>query len=172
MFILDHVKPEEATGKVAQAYSIFPKQVPVPEPLVLMSVSPDLALAQSEAIRHYMNHEKLDAGLLSMIRFVVANEVNYGFCVNFNTQMLKLAGGMSDEEIAALKDDPQNAPLEPEQKEMLLFVLKVVKTPEQVNSADINKLHELGWTDRDIFDAAFHGASMLGPRALYAAFNK
>ena len=172
MFILDHVKPEEATGKAAQAYSIFPKQVPVPEPLVLMSASPDLALAQSEIIRHYMNHETLDTGLLSMIRFVVANEVNYGFCINFNTQMLKLAGGMSDEEIAALKEDPRNAPLEPNQKELLLFVLKVVKTPEQVNSADINKLHELGWTDQDIFDAAYHGASMIGPRALFAAFNK
>lgn len=172
MLILDYVKPEDATDKVAEAYSIFPEQVPVPEPLMMMSASPELALKQSEILHYFILHERLDTGLLAMIRFLVANELDYGYCINFNTRLLKLAGGMSDEELAALKADPDNIPLETHQKELVRFVLKVVRTPEQVTSADINKLHELGWSDRDIFDAAYHGTYMMSTANLYKAFNK
>ncbi len=172
MFMLNHVKPEDATGKVAEAYSIFPEGVPVPAPLVLMSASPDLAHAQSNIIGYYMGHDKLDIGLLSMIRYLVANELNYGFCIDFNAGLLKMAGGFSDEGLKALRETPENAPLEDFQKELLLFVLKVVKTPEAVEKADVERLRSLGWTDRDIFDAAYHGAAMAGPAVLYKAFSE
>ncbi len=172
MFILNHVKPDEATGKTAQAYSVFPPEVPVPDPLVLMSASPELTHLQSGIIRHYMGHEKLDMGLLSMIRYLVAHEVGYTFCIDFNGGFLKMAGEMSDADLENLKAHPENAPLEEFQKELLLFVLKVVKSPEDVNKDDIEKLHELGWSDEHIFDAAYHGASMVTPSILYKAFNK
>lgn len=172
MLILDYVKPEDATDKVAEAYSIFPEQVPVPEPLLMMSASPDLALKQSEILHYFMLHDKLDAGVLAMIRFLVANELGYAYCINFNTRLLKLAGGLSDEDLAALKADPENIPLESHQQELVRFVLKVVRAPEQVTLADINTLHELGWSDQDIFDAAYHGTYMMSAANLYKAFNK
>ena len=172
MFILDYVKPEDATGKVAEAYSNFPKEVPIPAPLLLMSASPDIAEAQGNFIRYYMGHEKLDAGLLAMIRYLVASELDYEFCINFNQGMLKMAGGFSEDELKALKEKPEEAPLEDFQKALLLFVLKVVKTPEEVTKADVEKLRELGWTDRDIFDAAYHGVSMVAPSKLIKAFSE
>ena len=172
MFILNHVKPEEATGKVAEAYSVIPPGVPVPDPLVLMSASPELTRLQVEIIRHYMGHEKLDIGLLAMIRYLVALEFDYTFCIDFNGGLLKMAGGMSDADLENLKADPKNAPLEESQKEMLLFVLKVVKSPEDVSTDDIEKLRQYGWSDEHIFDAAFHGASMAAPSILYKAFKK
>lgn len=172
MFILDHIKPDEATGKVAEAYSIFPPEIPVPDPLILMSASPELTHLQSGVIRHYMTHEKLDMGLLAMIRFLVANEQDYQFCINLNSGLLKLAGGMSDEDIETLRKDPESAPLEEFQKALLLFVLKVVRTPEDVGEADIDALRQLGWSDKDIFEAAFHGTSMIGASKLYKAFVK
>jgi len=172
MFILNHVKPEDATGKVAEAYSIFPEGVPIPAPLLLMSASPDLAQAQSNIIRYYMGHEKLDAGLLSMIRYLVANELDYEFCINFNQGLLKMAGGFSDDELKALRERPEEAPLEDFQKELLLFVLKVVKTPEKVRKDDVERLRGLGWTDQEIFDAAYHGVSMVGPATLIKAFSE
>jgi alkylhydroperoxidase family enzyme len=172
MFILDHVKPEEASGEVADAYAVFPPQVPVPDPLIMMSASPGLAFAQSQIIRYYMNNERLDTGLLSMIRYVVAHEYGYQFCINFNTGLLQMAGGMTEEELRALKENPEEAPLEESQKALLLFVLKVVKTPEFVDKADVENLHALGWSDQDIFDAAYHGAAMAGPSLLFKAFSK
>ncbi len=32
MFLLQHVEPKDATGKVGEAYSVFPKEFPVPTP--------------------------------------------------------------------------------------------------------------------------------------------
>jgi hypothetical protein len=172
MFLLKHTKPEEATGKVADAYAVFPKEIPVPDPLLLMSVSPELTEIQSGIIRHYMTHEKLDMGLLAMIRYLVASDQDYKFCVNMNTGLLKMAGGMTDEELKALRENPENAPLEEFQKALLLFVLKVVKTPEDVTENDVESLRQLGWSDKDIFEAAFHGTSMIGAGKLYKAFVK
>ncbi|MCP4667641.1 MAG: hypothetical protein GY849_14900 [Deltaproteobacteria bacterium] len=172
MFILNHVKPEEATGKVAEAYSVFPKGIPVPEPLILMSASPELTHLQSGVIRHFMTHEKLDMGLLAMIRYLVASEHNYQFCINLNGGILKMAGEMSDSDLKALKDNPGEAQLEESQKALLLFVLKVVRTPDEVQESDVDALRELGWSDQDIFEAAFHGASMIGASKLYRAFTK
>jgi hypothetical protein len=172
MFMLEHVKPEKAEGKTAEAYSIFPPGFPVPEPLVLMSASPGLMQIQSQVIRHYMTHDKLDMGLLALIRYLVACEYDYPFCIDFNAGVLKMAGGFSEEDLQRLRANPEEAPLEDSQKALLAFVLKVVKKPEKVEKADIEGLREMGWSDRDIFDAAYHGTSMIGASKLYKAFVK
>ncbi len=171
MFLLNHVKPEDATGKVAEAYSAFPPQIPVPDPLVMMSVSPEIVHSQSKIVQHYMTHDKLDFGMLATIRYLVANEIGYQFCVKFNSGFLKNAGELSDDDLEKLKNDPESAPLEESQKAMVSFVLKVVKTPEEVKKEDVEKLREFGWSDRDIFDAAYHGVSMLVPNTLYTALT-
>lgn len=172
MFILNHVKPEEATGKVAEAYSVLPPEVPVPDPLILMSASPELAYLQSGIIRYFINHDRLDMGLFAMIRYLVAQQYDYQFCINLNAGILKQAGGLSDADLDALKTNPENAPLEESQKSLLLFVLKVVKTPHNIQQDDLDKLRAHGWSDQDIFDATYHGTSMVAPSILYKAFYK
>jgi len=36
----------------------------------------------------------------------------------------------------------------------------------------VEDLREMGWTDQDIFDASFHGTSMIGMSKLFKAFGK
>lgn len=170
MMLLKTVPPEKATDKMAEAYGIFPPQVPVPQPLVLMSASPELAYLQSRIIHYYMTQSRLDSELLSLIRYLVASDYDYSFCIKFNSGILKMAAGFSKEELQAIKADPSTAPLEEPQKALLLFVLKAIKTPQAVTAGDLDSLHELGWSDQEIFDATYHGASMIGPSILYKAF--
>jgi alkylhydroperoxidase family enzyme len=172
MFILNHVKPEDASGKVAEAYAAFPPGMPVPEPLVMMSASPYLANIQGNVIRYFRSQEGLDLGLLATIRYLVASEYDYQFCINFNAGLLQQAGGMSAADLANLRANPEKAPLEESQKEMLLFVLKAVKSPEKVTRADVEKLHQLGWTDQNIFDAVYHGSFMVALSIMFKAFVK
>ena len=172
MFHLSHIAPDQAEGKVKEAYSVFPDSVPVPDPLQLMSASPDLVKLQSEIIRHYMTQERLDLGLLSSIRYLAATRHEYAYCRNFNAQLLQMAGGLSEEELQAMAADPDKAPLEEEQKALLGFVLKVVTEPESVDAGDVEKLKSMGWTEKDIFEAAYHGASMVSAGILYKAFAK
>lgn len=70
------------------------------------------------------------------------------------------------------RTNPENAPLEDFHKALLLFVLKVIKTPDQVEEKDVERLRDMGWTDQDIFDAAFHGAAMIGASKMYRAFRQ
>jgi len=171
MFILKHVKPQDASGKVAKAYAAIPSQSPVPEPLLLLSASPQLAYLQSDIIRYFINHDTLDAGLLAMIRYLVACDQDYGFCVRFNAGILQKAGGLSEADLKRLRDDPASAPLDPAEKALLVFVLKVVREPSAVVQADVDRLHQLGWQDRDILDACFHGTSMMATSTLVKALS-
>jgi len=78
---------------------------------------------------------------------------------------------MDDDDIEKLSSQPETAPIEDKDKAMLLFVLKAIKTPDDVTQKDVEALHEMGWSDRDIYDATFHGAGMIGPRFLMKAFK-
>jgi len=170
MFILNHVKPEDATGKVAEAYAVFPPRMPVPDPLLMMSASPDLALLQSNVIRYFSTQDKLDFGLLATIRYLVSCEFDFQYCINFNAGLLQQAGGLSAGDLAGLRDHPEEALVGP-QKELVLFVLKAVKNPEKVSGEEVEILRQLGWTDRDIFDAVYQGATMMAMGTMFKAFT-
>lgn len=172
MFLLDVTLPKDATGTVQEVYSVFPPGIEPPEPLVMLSASPELMKVQADVIRHYMTHEKLDFGFTAMLRYHLANYWDYQFCIDFNAGLLKNAGDLSDEQLADIRDNPEKAPLDDMQKALFLFAIKVAKTPEQVGEADIQPLRDLGYSDQDIFDAAFHAANMQGPATLWKALVK
>lgn len=172
MFLLDHVAPENAQGKVAEAYGIFPPGFPAPAPLVMMSASPELCALQSQVIRYFMTHPSIDHGFFAILRFVLAHEYDYPFCRDLNAGLLKSAAGMTDEELAAFARNPENAPLEEEQKALLLFVVKTLRDPKSATKQDIDALRAHGFTDRDIFDAAYHGTSFIAASTLWKAFSK
>ena len=149
MFLLKHVEPKDADGKVAEAYSIFPPLIPVPETMQLMSISPDMAYIHSQAIRYYLSHPKLDYGMMAMIRYIIASDINHEFCIKFNSEILMQAANLSDKDLEELRTHPENASLEDFQKAMVLFVLKAIRTPEAVTEKDVQTLHEHGWEDRE-----------------------
>ncbi len=169
MFLLKHISPEQAEGVMAEVYGMFPPGVPVPDPLQIMSASPGLAKCQSGIIRYFMEHDTLDFAFFACLRFILSCEIGYTYCREFNAQLLKRAGGMSDEQLEAMRVDPGTAPLDKAQRALLRFALKAVRTPAEVTAAEVEALRDLGFNDRDIFDAAYHGASMLGPATLYKA---
>ena len=171
MALIETVEPEKAEGGIEKVYSTFLQRAGiVPDPLKLMSVSPGILNVQGHVFNHYANHPNLGFALLTHIRYLVAREYNYNWCINFNKNLLKMQG-MEDADIDKLVDQPESAPIEDKDKALLLFVLKALKTPEQVSREEMDALHEMGWTDNDIFDAAFHGAGMIAPSFLMKAFK-
>ncbi|MFP4475227.1 MAG: carboxymuconolactone decarboxylase family protein [Desulfatibacillaceae bacterium] len=173
MALIKTVDPKEATGKVAEGYDLFTKiRSPVPAPFTLMSASPDLLLIQKQILGYFMSHKTLKFELLAHIRLLVADYMDYSYCIDFNTQLLSAMAGLDDDRIDAVKKDPATAQLEDRDKAMLLFVLKSVKEPETVTRADVDELHDKGWTDRDIFDAVYHGVGMVSAGILFKAFAR
>lgn len=169
MFLVNTVAEGEAQGLTKEAYDMFPG--PVPAPLLLLSASPGMFERQVGYMKYFMGHKALSFPLLTAIRFISSDECGHEFCTDFNRQILMRAG-MSNEEIDAMKADPSSAPLEDNERAMLAFVAKAMKTPKAVSQADVDKLRAEGWTDSDILDGLAHGANMLASAVVFNALKK
>jgi len=123
-----------------------------------------------QSIQHFSQHPNLGFGLLSSIRYLVAQQYDYVFCTGFNRKMLKMQG-LSDEDIENMENDPLSAPLDDKDRAMVAFVIKAIKTPDAVEKQDMDELHDLGWTDSDIMDALAHGTNMIASSILMKTFK-
>ena len=170
MFLLNYVSPDMAASPIDEIYNLFPKDIGPPQPLQLMSASPGFLACQFEFIKYYTNHPKLSFSLLAAIRYMAANDCDHKYCIRFNQNIL-MAAGADGEALEAIKADPDNAPLEDNERAMLKFVSKAVKTPEAITHSDVEALRNVGWEDSDILDGVAHGAFMNGHSILMKAFS-
>ncbi|MFC1883194.1 carboxymuconolactone decarboxylase family protein [Thermodesulfobacteriota bacterium] len=171
MALIKIMTPDNAEGEIKEVYDEFIKTAGmVPKPFQMYSASPPLFQLQKSVINYFMNHPHLKFTLLAAIRFSVASDNDFNYCMNLNTDFLKFAG-LTEEQIGEVKNNPEKSALDEKDKAMLLFVLKVLKKPESIEKSDIDAMHELGWTDQDIFDAAIHGAGMLSLGKMFKAFK-
>ena len=171
MALLKTVAPAEAQGFIAETYSNFKTKIgSIPKPIQMMSASPRMFEDHISTIQYFNDHPTLSFPLLTMIRFLVAPDCGWNFCIDFNRSLLKRMG-MDDDEIENTRSNPENAPLEDHERVMLLFVLKAVRTPEAVTQEDVDHLHDCGWKDSEIYDATFHGARMQAMSTMFNAFK-
>lgn len=171
MAFIQTMNSENAEGKVKEIYDRFMNKVGmVPRPFELLSASPELMGIQEQILGYFMGHPRLGFPLLSHIRYMVAVSLNYSYCTELNKKFLKMQG-LEDSDVLNLTDDPEKTLLEEKDKSMLLFVLKAVKDPSSVEQKDISALQDQGWEDQDIFDALYHGISMVNHSMLMKAFN-
>ncbi len=171
MALIQLVEPENATGQAKKIYDTMQELAGViPAPLQLASASPNVLDAFWQSIQYYSSHPNLGFALLSTIRYLVAQQYDYLFCTGFNKNLLKMQG-LTDEDIARMEEDPLQAPLEEKDQAMVAFVMKAVKTPDGVEKADIDRLHEMGWADGDIMDAMVHATNMIASSILMKTFK-
>jgi hypothetical protein len=171
MALINTVTPDKAEGSVKEAYEMFLKNIGIiPKPMEMMSVSPDLFDLQYRRILYFSKHPKLSFALLAHIRYLVAHNLNYSFCTDFNKHILKKQG-LADEDIAKMEADPSQSLLEEHESAMLDFVVRSVKDPASVNQDDIAKLKALGWEDKDMVDALSQGVSMIDHSIMMQVFQ-
>lgn len=160
MAVLTRITDDKAEGQVAEVFAAFTAAVGgVPKPLRMLAGSPGLFMQQVGLIGYYRNHPHLDSTLLACIRYLSAAKLNYQACIDFNASLLQKQG-MSEEELAAMVDDPSQAPLSEREKALLSFVLKGV-TGEVASAEDVERLKADGWLESDIIDAANQGIGMM-----------
>jgi hypothetical protein len=171
MALINTVSPDKAEGSIKEAYDMFMKNIGmIPRPMEMMSVSPALFDIQLQRIRYFSTHPTLSFPLLAHIRYLVAHNLSYSFCMDFNKLMLKKQG-VGDADIRNMEADPSQSLLEENESAMLAFVVNAVKNPGSVTAADIKKLKDLGWEDRDIMDALSQGVSMIDHAIMMQVFQ-
>jgi hypothetical protein len=171
MALINTVTQEQAQGTIKEGYEMFMKHIGIiPKPMELMSVSPALFELQLRRIQYFSTHPKLSFSLLAHIRYLVAHNLNYRFCVDFNKHVLKKQG-LEEADCQKMEADPSQALLEENEKAMLVFVIKSVKDPSSVTKADIETLRSLGWEDQDMVDALSQGVSMIDHSIMMQVFQ-
>ena len=171
MALINTVSPEQAEGTMKEAYDMFIENLGViPKPLEMMSASAAIFDQQLQRIHYYTNHPTLSFALLSHIRYLVAHNLNYSFCMDFNKLILKKQG-LEDDDIKQIEDDPTKSMLEEKESAMLTFVVEAVKEPGSVKAEEIKQLKEMGWKDRDLVDALAHGANMIDHSIMMEVFQ-
>lgn len=173
MPLIKTIKPTDATGELAELYGkIEAMRGRVSNSAQIFSASPELIKQQMSFIEYYMVKQKsLSMPLLASIRMLISDKNNCSYCVDFNASILINMLGWRPKEVEAMRANPSDAKLDEKEKAMLLFVLKAVRTPHDVNASDIQKLRDLGYTDGEILDATNHGARMSAIDIIFDAFK-
>ncbi|WP_024953513.1 carboxymuconolactone decarboxylase family protein [Sulfurospirillum arcachonense] len=172
MPIINTIQPENATGELAEIYTqIKAMRGRVANTALLFSSSPSLLKQQMSFIGHYLNHDTLSMALLACIRTLVSDKNNCSYCVDFNSSMLINMLNWSPKDVEVMRANPSDAKLDEKEKAMLLFVLKAVRTPHDVEASDVQILRDLDYSDADILDATNHGARMSAIDIIFDAFK-
>lgn len=171
MALIKTISPHQAEGTIKEAYDMFLENLGIiPKPLEMMSASPAIFENQLQRIHYYTNHPTLSFALLSHIRYLVSQNLNYRFCTDFNRLILKKQG-LEEEDIRQMEADPTKSLLEEKESAMLAFVVKAVKAPSSVAADEIKRLKEMGWQDRDLMDALAHGVNMIDHSIMMEVFQ-
>lgn len=172
MPIIKTYEKDEATGDLLKIYEeIIRIRGDIDNNAKLFSISPYLLNQQLDFIKYYSTHPTLSMPLLASIRISVSNKENCKFCVDFNTALLINFAKWSFEDVEKLKEELQSDKLTKEENAILTFVIKAMINPHNVNQEDINKLKEMDWEEKDIFDALNHAARMYATDILFNAFK-
>jgi uncharacterized peroxidase-related enzyme len=171
MSLLKEISPQEATGIVAETYKTIQQAIGfVPNATQLFSASPAIFEIQTKNLGYFMTQKNLSFPLLAFIRLTVSKSHTCKYCINANTGML-MQMGFKIEDINAALEDITKTPLEEKEKQMLIFVMKVVENSNGVTADDLNKVRELGWSEAEIIEAVYHGTSQVSADMLINAFK-
>jgi hypothetical protein len=171
MALINTVSLEKAEGSIKEAYAMFMNNIGIiPRPMEMMSASPALFDIQLQRIRYFSIHPTLSFPLLAHIRYLVAHNLNYPFCMDFNKHVLKKLG-IGNVDIRRMEADPSQSLLEENESAMLAFVVRAVKNPGSVTAEDVKKLKDLGWEDRDMVDALSQGVSIIDHAIMMQVFQ-
>lgn len=172
MALIKTIKPEEATGELAELYAkIKANRGRVPNSSQIWSISPELYKQQLSFVGYYMNHKSLSAPLLAAIRILVSSSANCAYCVDFNSAMLINMFGWSIDDVDGLNKEGKSPKLTDNENAMLSFVVNSVKKSQKADVNELNALRAMGWEDCDLLDALQHGARMSAIDIIFNTFD-
>lgn len=172
MPLIQTIEPSEATGELAKLYTLIEKmRGTVGNNAKLFSASPELLRQQMDFIKYYMSHPTLSMPLLAAIRIMVSSGEECQFCIDYNTAMLINLAGWSFEQVAAMRQNIDDANLPAREIAMLKLAIKAIRLAHSVNADDLDSLREMGWSDSDLLDAVNHATRMLATDIIFNTFK-
>ena len=155
---LHTIAEEEATGKIAEIYAAQRAKLGlVMSAMKCFTARPDLLPAYVEFYQKIMAGFSLGMRGWRLITLVAAKQVPSTYCCYvYGKQRIDELG--SKEAVLAVQRDFRNAGLSEREVAMLDYAEKVARDAAQITQADIDRLHDVGFTDPEISDIALCAA--------------
>jgi uncharacterized peroxidase-related enzyme len=147
------IPPEEAEGRLAEAYAWQARQLGAPTTFTqLGSLEPELVHARLVLYRaSERTRSNLTARQKNLISHVVSSANSTPHCTS--RSLIKLRElGFSEEQIRAVESEHFDD-LAPEEAAVARYALKLTRQPGSITEADIDALRAAGLSDHEILDA-------------------
>lgn len=155
---LQTIAEKDATGRIAEIYAKEKSRLGfVPEAARCFSVRPDMPAIFDEFFDGVRSGFSLGAREWCLITLIAAKHLHSTYCSHVYGQRLTAELG-SKEAVLAIQRDFGNAGLTDKDVAMLDYAEKVATAAHRISKADIDRLHSVGFTDRQICDIALCAA--------------
>jgi hypothetical protein len=162
MSLISYVKKEEATGPIAEIYEMLEQRIQViPNVVQFYTASPELFGKFMNLIGHYIDHPTLDTATVAYIRMLISHKEDATYCVLLQSGILRSLE-IPDQDLELAREDYTRVNLPEKSRALVCFVLDQMFDKLTDTRARINELKELGWSEKDIFEASVMGAIQKG----------
>ena len=117
-----------------------------------------------------LRHPNIKSDIFAFIRLHIAFKEGYDYCKSFNTTLL-LSKGYKQELLDLVVENIENIPFEQHEKVLVKFALKAIYESRDCQAEDFQRLEELGWSQKDIFDAIEHAGTIFRNGRLLTAYT-
>ncbi|MCB9099034.1 MAG: carboxymuconolactone decarboxylase family protein [Anaerolineales bacterium] len=117
------------------------------------AIRPDITQVISRVAEAFFAQGKLPPTIKQLIAMAISEKNNCNVCSRLHTAALEKLG-VPKETIERCIINPDEAQIPPAQRELLKFAVKTAKSPQEVTTAEFNRLRDQGITDEEILEVA------------------
>jgi hypothetical protein len=122
-------------------------------------------------VKRIQNQKNINPDLFAFLRLHVAFKEDYTFCKIFNTKFL-LAKNYSQEQLDEVISDVALVPFDVKHKALAEHALKALYKSREVTQNDFDALYEMGWSQKDVFDAIEHTGTLFRNGRIMLAYSR
>ena len=155
---------EKILKKVKVVYGAVPPQMKF-----LGNIEVDYLEDFLNAAVRIVKHPHIEPDLFAFIRLHVAFKEDYPYCKMFNSKML-LSKGYTQEQLDAVIENIDTVPFDDKHKKLALHGIKAIYESSSFTQCDFDNLYNMGWTQKDVFDAIEHTGTIFRNGRILTAY--
>ncbi len=124
-----------------------------------------------KAVAKIARHPNINPDFFGFIRLYVAYKESYPYCKMFNTKLL-LSRSFTQVQLDNSIKDIELIPFDDKHKALAKFAIKAIYESQKCVQEDFDNLYDLGWSQKDVFDAVEHAGTILKNGRILTAYGK
>jgi len=164
----ENIAQKEKLKKVLNRVKVVYGKVP-PQMEFLGNIEVEYLENFLKMVLRMVKHPNINPDLFGFIRLHIAFKEDYSYCKMYNTQFLQVKGyeqRLLDDAIEKI----EFVPFDSKHQALATFAIKVIYESKECRQDDFEKLYEMGWSQKDVFDAVDHAGTIFRNGRILTAY--